>query len=264
MIMARSIVVTSGKGGVGKTTITANLGRALAAAGERTVVLDADIGLNNLDVLLGIDTRIVYDVVDVIEGRCRLRQALIEDVDQPGLYILPSAHSYDRTKVTGQQIKEIVCRLGQSYDYILVDCPAGIEAGFKRAIVSCDEAVLVTTPHISSVRDAETVLGLLKRNGISRVFTVVNRVRGDLVLSGEMLAKADVERLMGAEVFGMIPEEDELNLLSNSLNAGVTEGSAACQALARGIMSGSPELFDLTRKYRGLFGKIRGGIKRRV
>ena len=262
--MARSIVVTSGKGGVGKTTITAALGRSLASLGERTVVLDADIGLNNLDVVLGIDTRIVYDIVDVIEGRCRVRQALIEDIDQPGLYVLPSAHSYDRAKITGQNIKEVVCRLAQTFDYILVDCPAGIEAGFKRAISSCEEAVLVTTPHISSVRDAETVMNLMRRNGISHIFTVVNRVRGDMLLSGEMLSKSDIERLTGAEVFGMIPEEDGMNLLSNSVNPGLTEGSHACLALARGIMSGSPELYDLTKKYRGFFGKIRRGIKRKV
>ena len=262
--MARSIVITSGKGGVGKTTITANLGRSLAAAGERTVVLDADIGLNNLDVVLGIDSRIVFDIVDAIEGRCRLRQALIEDIDQPGLYIMPSAHSYDRAKVNGQNLKEIVNRLGQSFDYVLVDCPAGIETGFKRAVASCEEAVLVTTPHISSVRDAETVMNLLRRSGITRIFTVVNRVRGDLVLSGEMLCRSDIERLIGAEVYGMIPDEDELNLLSNSFNSGVSEGSSACAALARGIMSGTPELYDLTKKYRGLFGRIRREIKRKV
>ena len=262
--MARSIVITSGKGGVGKTTITANLGRSLAAAGERTVVLDADIGLNNLDVVLGIDSRIVFDIVDAIEGRCRLRQALIEDIDQPGLYIMPSAHSYDRAKVNGQNLKEIVNRLGQSFDYVLVDCPAGIEAGFKRAVASCEEAVLVTTPHISSVRDAETVMNLLRRSGITRIFTVVNRVRGDLVLSGEMLCRSDIERLIGAEVYGMITDEDELNLLSNSFNSGVSEGSSACAALARGIMSGTPEIYDLTKKYRGLFGRIRREIKRKV
>ncbi len=262
--MARSIVITSGKGGVGKTTITANLGRSLAAAGERTVVLDADIGLNNLDVVLGIDSRIVFDIVDAIEGRCRLRQALIEDIDQPGLYIMPSAHSYDRAKVNGQNLKEIVNRLGQSFDYVLVDCPAGIETGFKRAVASCEEAVLVTTPHISSVRDAETVMNLLRRSGITRIFTVVNRVRGDLVLSGEMLCRSDIERLIGAEVYGMIPDEDELNLLSNSFNSGVSEGSSACAALARGIMSGTPEIYDLTKKYRGLFGRIRREIKRKV
>ena len=262
--MARSIVITSGKGGVGKTTLTANLGRSLAAAGERTVVHDADIGQNNLDVVHGIDSRIVFDIVDAIEGRCRLRQALIEDIDQPGLYIMPSAHSYDRAKVNGQNLKEIVNRLGQSFDYVLVDCPAGIETGFKRAVASCEEAVLVTTPHISSVRDAETVMNLLRRSGITRIFTVVNRVRGDLVLSGEMLCRSDIERLIGAEVYGMIPDEDELNLLSNSFNSGVSEGSSACAALARGIMSGTPEIYDLTKKYRGLFGRIRREIKRKV
>ncbi|MBQ7227572.1 MAG: septum site-determining protein MinD [Clostridia bacterium] len=262
--MARTIVITSGKGGVGKTTITANLGRCLASLGERVAVIDADIGLNNLDVVLGIDTRIVFDLVDVIEGRCRIRQALIEDVEQPGMFIMPSAHSYDRAMINGQNVKEIVLRLAQSYDYVLVDCPAGIEAGFKRAVASCDEAVVVTTPHISSVRDAETVMSLLKKSGINRIFTVVNRVRGDLVLSGEMLTRTDVERLTGVEVFGMIPDEDEMNLLSNSFNSGITEGYTACLALARGIRSGTPEIYDLTKKYRGLFGKIRRSIKRKL
>ncbi len=262
--MARTIVITSGKGGVGKTTITANLGRSLASMGERTVVLDADIGLNNLDIVLGIDSRIVFDLVDVIEGRCRLRQALIEDVETRGLYIMPSAHSYDRAKVTGQNVKEVVRRLGQMFDYVLVDCPAGIEAGFKRAIAACDEAVLVTTPHISSVRDAETVMNLLRRGGITRIYTVVNRVRGDLIVSGEMLHRGDIERLLGAEVYGMIPDEDEMNLLSNSLYSGVSEGAEACRALARGIMSGTPELYDLTKKYRGAFGRIRRGLKKRL
>ena len=262
--MARTIVITSGKGGVGKTTVTASLGRSLASMGERTVVLDADIGLNNLDIVLGIDSRIVFDLVDVIEGRCRLRQAIIEDVETRGLYVMPSAHSYDRAKVTGQNVKEVVRRLGQMFDYVLVDCPAGIEAGFKRAVAACDEAVLVTTPHISSVRDAETVMNLLRRDGISRIYTVVNRVRGDLIVSGEMLSRGDIERLIGAEVYGMIHDEDEMNLLSNSLYSGVSEGAEACRALARGIMSGTPELYDLTRKYRGAFGRIRRGLKRKL
>lgn len=232
--------------------------------GERTVVLDADIGLNNLDVLLGMDTRIVYDVVDVIEGRCRVRQALIEDVDQPGLFIMPSAHSYDKVKITGPHLREIVGRLGRNFDFVLVDCPAGIEAGFKRAVAACDEAIIVTTPHISAVRDAETVMRILSTGGMTRIYAVVNRVRGDMILSGEMLTKTDVERLMGVEVFGMIPEEDALNLLSNSFNSGMTEGTEACRAFAKGILSGTPEVFDLTKKYRGLFGRIRRGVKRKV
>lgn len=262
--MARSIVVTSGKGGVGKTTVTANLGRIFASMGESCVVLDADIGLNNLDVLLGMDSRVVYDIVDVAEGRCRLRQALIRDTEESELYVLPSAHSYDKAALNGQSLKEIVTRLSVAFDIVLVDCPAGIEAGFKRAVASCEEAILVTTPHISSVRDAETVLGLLRKNGMNRIYTVMNRVRGDLTLTGEMLSRQDVERLTGTEVFGMIPEEDELNLLSNSLNYGLSEGYAACCALARGILSGTPELYDLTKKYRGLFGRIRRNMKRKL
>lgn len=253
-------MVTSGKGGVGKTTVTACLGRIFASMGERTVALDADLGLNNLDVLLGADSRIVYDIVDVAEGKCRMRQALIRDTDESELFILPGAHSYDRSAIDSQSMREIVSRLSRSFDIVLVDCPAGIESGFRRAVCSCDEAILVTTPHISSVRDAETVLTLLRQGGISSVFTVVNRVRGDLVLSGEMLSRGDIERLLGTEIFGMIPEDDGINLLSNAFNYGISSGYSACRALARGVLSGTPEVFDLTKKYRGIFG----GIKRRM
>ena len=260
--MARTFVVTSGKGGVGKTTVTACIGRIFASMGERTVALDADLGLNNLDVLLGADSRIVYDVVDVAEGKCRMRQALIRDTDEPELYILPGAHSYDKSAIDPQSMREIVSRLSRSFDIVLVDCPAGIEAGFRRAVSSCDEAILVTTPHISSVRDAETVLTLLKKSGINNIYTVVNRVRGDLVLSGEMLSRNDVERLLGTEVYGMIPEDDGINLLSNAFNYGLSSGFAACRALARGILSGVPEVYDLTKKYRGIFGGIRRRMKR--
>ncbi len=257
-------MVTSGKGGVGKTTLTASLGRAFASMGEKTVALDADLGLNNLDVLLGIDSRIVYDIVDVAEGKCRMKQALVRDTDEPELYVLPGAHSYDRTAIDAQSMREIVGRLARSFDIVLVDCPAGIEAGFRRAVGACDEAVLVTTPHISSVRDAETVLTLLRQNGMTHIYTAVNRVRGDLVLSGEMLSRCDVERLLGTEVYGMIPEDDGMNLMSNSFDQGLSAGQSACAALARGILSGSPEVFDLTKKYRGLFGGLKRRMKRRL
>lgn len=262
--MARTFVVTSGKGGVGKTTLTAALGRIFASMGERTVALDADLGLNNLDVLLSVDSRIVYDVVDVAEGKCRMQQALVRDTDEPELYILPGAHSYDRSAIDPQSMKEIVARLSRSFDIVLVDCPAGIETGFRRAVGACDEAILVTTPHISSVRDAETVMTLLKGNGMTRIYVAVNRVRGDLVLSGEMLSRGDVERLLGTEVFGMIPEDDGMNLLSNAFDYGMSAGWSASCALARGILSGVPEVFDLTKKYRGIFGGIKRRMKRRL
>lgn len=257
-------MITSGKGGVGKTTLTATLGRIFASMGERTVALDADLGLNNLDVLVGADMRVVYDIVDVAEGKCRMNQALIRDVDEPGFYILPGAHSRDRSALNAQSMKEIVQRLARSFEIVLVDCPAGIDGGFRRAVEPCDEAILVTTPHISSVRDAETVLRILRAGGIDRIYTVVNRVRGDLVVSGEMLSRADVERLLGTEVYGMIPEDDGMNLLSNSFDYGIGAGVSACGALARGILSGTPEVFDLTKKYRGLFGGIKRRMKRRL
>ncbi len=156
----KSIVVTSGKGGVGKTTVTACLGKALAALGFRVVLLDADFGLNNLDVVLGLENRVVYDIADVIDNRCRVRQALVEAV-RNGLYLLPSAHGYLGEKVTAQNLKLILKSLAVTFDYALVDCPAGIETGFKRAVTACERAIVVTTPHISAIRDASKVVTLL-------------------------------------------------------------------------------------------------------
>lgn len=263
--MARSIVVTSGKGGVGKTTLTANLGRALAALGERTVVVDADIGLNNLDILLGMDSRIVYDLSDVLCGKCRLRQALIEDVEQSGMFVLPALRSRTKVAVSAQNLKLIVRQLERSFDYILIDCPAGIDDGFRRAVCAAEEALIVTTPHVSALKDAETVRKLLHGFGINNIYLAINRVRGDLVLSGEMLSAGDVEKLLQAPLYGLIPEDDALNLLSNAwVFTGKTDGYLAVIALARGLRSGVPEIIDPTKKYRGMFGGIRRKIKRNI
>ena len=263
--MARSIVITSGKGGVGKTTLTANLGRALAALGERTVVLDADIGLNNLDILLGMDARIIYDLSDVLSGKCRLRQALVEDIEQRGMYILPALRGKSKQTISAQNLKLVVKQLDRTFDYVLIDCPAGIDDGFKRAINAAEEAIIVTTPHISALKDAETVRKLLKSYGMSSVYLVLNRVRGDLVLSGEMLDGKDVEKLLNTQLYGMIPEDDTLNLLSNAwVFTGVTDGYTAITALAQSIRSGVPEIIDPTKKYRGLFGGLKRKIKRRI
>ena len=193
LFMMKSIVVTSGKGGVGKTTVTACLGRALSELNRRVVLIDADFGLNNLDVVLEKENRVVYDIADVIENRCRVRQALVEC--NRNLYLLPSAHGYLGERVTSQNIKVILNSLAVTFDYVLVDCPAGIEMGFNRAVGACDSALVVTTPHISALRDAHKVIALLSSYKIPPT-VVVNRVRGDLLAERKIPSKDEIEDLL--------------------------------------------------------------------
>lgn len=264
--MSRNIVITSGKGGVGKTTVAANLGRALALLGARVCLFDTDLGLNNLDVLMDIENKIVYDLIDVIENRCRPKQALIEDTLVKGLFVLPSAHSYDRSLISGQNIKAVINSLSVSFDYVLIDCPAGIEAGFHRAVQAASEAIVVTTPHISAIRDADKVIGILKSYQIKSIFVVVNRARGDLILNSEMVSCSDVGQLLGKEVTGIIPEDDDVNLLSNlGLKAeSKSDGKDAFDILAQNIHYGTSILYDVTRKYKGFFGNIKRGLRKMV
>lgn len=261
--MARKIVITSGKGGVGKTAVTANLGAALASRGLRVVLMDVDIGLNNLDVAMGIENKVVYDIVDVIENRCRPKQALIQDDVYSTLYTMPSSHSYDKSSITGLNIKNLTDRLAQSFDYILLDCPAGIELGFHRAVSAADEAIVVTTPHIASIRDAGKVLNLIATYDVTPIGIVINRARGDLIAAGDMLSVEDIEELLKKEIIGVIPENDDVsygNAIGRTL-CGVRECFAI---LAENVHTGSKKLYDCTQPYRGLFGAIRRGIKKRV
>ena len=262
--MARSIVITSGKGGVGKTTLTANLGRGLANLGQRVVLLDTDLGLNNLDVLMDVENKVVYDIVDVIENRCRARQALIEDKITPGLFVMPSAHSYDGSAVNGQNIKAVINVLAQSFDYILVDCPAGIEVGFHRAVQACSEAIVVTTPHISAIRDADKVIGLLKSYMMKNIGVVVNRARGDLILNSEMVDYEDVSKILKVPAIGVVPEDDAINLLSNlglMINP-ESEGWEAMDVLARNLHYGTTVMYDVTKKYKGFWGGLKRNLRK--
>lgn len=264
--MARNIVITSGKGGVGKTTVTANLGRALAALNQRVVMLDTDLGLNNLDVLMDIENKVVYDLIDVIENRCRAKQALIEDNLVKGLFVLPSAHAYDKSIVTGQNIKAVINLLSVNFDYVLIDCPAGIETGFHRAVQAASEAIVVTTPHISSIRDADKVIGILKSYQMKSVYVVVNRARGDLILNSEMVGFDDVGQLLKQLPVGIIPEDDDVNLLSNlGLKASAhCEGKEAFALLAQNIHFGTNVMYDVTRKYKGFFGGIKRSLRKMI
>lgn len=262
--MARRIVVTSGKGGVGKTTVCAYLGMKLADLGFRVVILDMDFGLNNLDVVLGLETKINFDMLDVIAGTCRLRQALVQHGKIPNLYVLASTHMYDEAFITKEQIKGVVDNLAQSFDYVLLDCPAGVDEGFKRAIYSATEALVVVTPHISSVRDADKVLSILSGYNLLSKNLVINRLRGDFVATAEMLDVDEIVGFLKTNVLGTIPEDD-----------GITRGELvgenesmdldrAISLLAENLHNGTRKIYDCTRRYRGFWGILRRNLKKRV
>lgn len=230
--MGEVLVVTSGKGGVGKTTTTANIGTALSMMGYRVVLVDTDIGLRNLDVVMGLENRIVYDLVDVANGRCRLKQALIRDRRFDSLSLLPAAQTKDKTAVSPEQMKDLCDDLRQDADYVLVDCPAGIEQGFRNAISGADRALVVTTPEVAAVRDADRIIGLLQADSKMRhPQLIINRLRIQMVKRGDMLDVDDVNEHLAIELLGIVPE-DELIIVSTNkgepavLNVGSRAGEA--------------------------------------
>jgi septum site-determining protein MinD len=188
---SRVITITSGKGGVGKTTTTANLGTALAMQGKKVAVVDSDIGLRNLDAVMGLENRIVYDLVDVVEGQCRLRQALIKDKRLPELYLLPAAQTRDKNAVTSVQMEQLCQQLRREFDFVIIDSPAGIEQGFRNAIVGADEIIIVANPEMASVRDADRIIGLVEAAGKPEPRLILNRLRPEMVKRGDMMDVAD-------------------------------------------------------------------------
>lgn len=264
--MARKIVVTSGKGGVGKTTVTAGVGAALARLGAKVVVMDTDIGLNNLDVVLGVESKIVYDLLDVAENRCRPRQALIPAGNLENFFILPSGHSYNKANLSGQNIKCVVESLSNTFDYILLDCPAGIEAGFHRAVAAADEAIIVTTPHISAIRDADKVFSLLKNYDLVSEKLIINRARGDLMLSNDMFKPDEIIDLLKIELVGIIPEDDEIAASSSlgNLPDKKSKVGKAIDFLALQLHTGGGKLWDCTKEYKGMFGGLKRKLRRIV
>lgn len=261
--MARKIVVTSGKGGVGKTTICANLGVYLSRFGFRVAMLDVDIGLNNLDVIMGVERNVVFDITDVASGKCRVRQALLQDPNYPSLYLLPSSHTYSSSKISAENVKNITEQLDGSFDYILIDCPAGVENGFHRAVYPANEAIVVVTPHLSSIRDADKVVGLLSKYNIQNVGLVINRMRGDLMLSGEMMNIESIVKAMGVSLLGVIPEDDCVTKFQGKI---MTDGESAraFTLLSENIHNGSKKIYDCTYKYRGLVGYLKRNLKKIV
>lgn len=213
--MSQSLVITSGKGGVGKTTTVANLGVALASAGSKVVMVDADIGLRNLDVVMGLENRIVYDLVDVVEGYCRARQALIKDKRIDGLFLLPAAQTRDKNAVNPEQMKELIANLKEEHDFILVDCPAGIEQGFRNAVAGADRAIIVTTPEVSAVRDADRITGLLEASGFQKPELIVNRLKPRMVARGDMMDIPDIIDILAIDLLGVVPDDDYIVVSTN-------------------------------------------------
>ena len=212
---SRVITITSGKGGVGKTTTTANLGSALAMQGKKVAVIDSDIGLRNLDAVLGLENRIVYDLVDVVEGQCRLRQALIKDKRLPDLYLLPAAQTRDKNAVNSVQMGQLCQQLRQEFDFIVIDSPAGIEQGFRNAIVGADEIVIVANPEMASVRDADRIIGLVEAAGKPEPRLIINRLRAEMVKRGDMMDVADVLEVLGVDLLGIIHEDEMIIVATN-------------------------------------------------
>ena len=221
--MGEVIVITSGKGGVGKTTTTANIGTGLALDGKKVVLIDTDIGLRNLDVVMGLENRIVYDLVDVIEGVCRVKQALIKDKRYDGLFLLPAAQTRDKSAVTPEQMITLINELKAEFDYIIVDCPAGIEQGFKNAIAGADRALVVTTPEVSAVRDADRIIGLLEANEIRNPKLLINRVRIDMVKRGDMMNMDDIIDILAIDLIGVVPDDEKIVVSTNRGEPAVTD-----------------------------------------
>ncbi|MFR3530603.1 MAG: septum site-determining protein MinD, partial [Lachnospiraceae bacterium] len=213
--MGEVIVVTSGKGGVGKTTTTANLGAGLSGLDKKVVVVDTDLGLRNLDVVMGLENLIVYNLVDVIEGTCRLKQALIRDKRYENLYLLPSAQTKDKSAISPGQMKKLTSQLKEEFDYVLLDCPAGIEQGFQNAIAGADRAIVVTTPEVSAIRDADRIIGLLESNHLKDISLIINRIRMDMVRKGDMMSVDDVTEILSVPLIGAIPDDERVVVGTN-------------------------------------------------
>lgn len=249
--MGEVIVITSGKGGVGKTTTTANLGTGLAKMGKSVVLIDTDIGLRNLDVVMGLENRIVYNLVDVIEGTCRINQALIKDKRNPSLYLLPSAQTKDKTAVSPEQMRKLAEELKEKFDYILMDCPAGIEQGFQNAIAGATRALVVTTPEVSAIRDADRIIGLLDAAEMDRTDLIVNRLRADMVKKEEMMSSDDVVEVLGINLIGVVPDDENIVISTNKgepLVGSDTLAGKAYMNICRRLLGEEVPMLDLYRK----------------
>ena len=263
--MSRVIVITSGKGGVGKTTVTANLGMHLASKNYRVCLIDMDIGLNNLDVVMNMEDRVVYSMLDVLEGRCRIREAIVQDDYFATLYLMSTNGLNNNLSIPVSQIKTLIRELKTIFDFVLIDCPAGIDAGFKRAVACAEEAIVVTTPHLSSIRDADKVVSILSTYNITIKKFVINRARGDLMQDKLMLDVYDIGKTLNIEFGGVIPEDDKVLVVTNeNINNNKIAVNRAFEILAQNIIHNEKKLFDCTYKYKGFLGGIKKMLKRSV
>lgn len=265
--MGVSIVITSGKGGVGKTTTTANIGTALAALGKKVVVVDGDTGLRNLDVLMGLENRIVYTIIDAIEGRCRLKQALIKDKRFPNLCLLPTAQTKDKDDISAQDMLKLVKELKEQFDYVLIDSPAGIEQGFENSVIGADKAIVVVNPEITSVRDADRVIGKLDAKGLEDHSVIVNRLNHEMTQRGDMLDVSDIIETLSIELLGVVPDDREITVSTNKgepivLEEGAKSGKAF-RNIAKRITGEKVPIMDLSEEPQGLFGSIMKLFKRK-
>lgn len=256
--MGEVIVITSGKGGVGKTTTTANVGAGLSEAGKKVVVIDTDLGLRNLDVVMGLENLIVYNLVDVIEGHCRLKQALIRDKRYENLYLLPSAQTKDKTAISPGQMKKLTSELKETFDYVLLDCPAGIEQGFQNAIAGADRAIVVTTPEVSAIRDADRIIGLLEKNQLRDNHLLINRIRMDMVKRGDMMSVDDVTEILSIPLIGAIPDDEHVVIATNQGDPVIGMNSVAAKAyenICRRIMGEEVTFLNLSAD-ENIFSKV--------
>lgn len=260
--MGEAIVITSGKGGVGKTTTTANLGTALALQGKKVCLIDTDIGLRNLDVVLGLENRIIYDLVDVVEGRCKPHQALVRDKRvEEKLFLLPAAQTTDKNAVNPEQMKSLVDELKREFDYVLIDCPAGIEQGYRNAVAGADQAIVVTTPEISAVRDADRIIGLLEQENIEPPRLIINRIRKSLMKNGDTLDINEITAHLSIDLLGIIIEDENVISSSNKGEPIVMDpnnkASLGYRNIARRILGESVPLMTLDEEHKGMFAKFK-------
>ena len=256
--MSEVIVVTSGKGGVGKTTTSANVGTGLAMLGEKVILIDTDIGLRNLDVVMGLENRIVYNLVDVVEGNCRLKQALIKDKRYPNLFLLPSAQTRDKSSVTPGQMQKLVDDLREEFDYVLLDCPAGIEQGFKNAIAGADRALVVTTPEVSAIRDADRIIGLLENQEIRDIQLIVNRIRMDMVRRGDMMSVDDVTEILAVDLIGTLLDDEQIVIATNQgepLSGKNSQAEEEYRNICKRLMGEEVPFAELRQK-KGMFSRL--------
>ena len=261
--MGEAIVITSGKGGVGKTTTTANLGTALALQGKKVCLIDTDIGLRNLDVILGLENRIIYDLVDVLEGRCKVHQALVKDKRfEDMLYLLPAAQTTDKNAINPEQMKELVTELKKDYDFVIIDCPAGIEQGYKNAVAGADRAIVVTTPEISAVRDADRIIGLLElEENIEPPKLIINRIRQHLMKTGEALDINEITTHLSIDLLGIVADDESVISSSNRGEPVVMNpanpAAMGYRNIARRLLGESVPLMTMDKQSTGMFSKIK-------